>query len=571
MTAVLRPRPASELVLEQTTRSSNQPASIACLSLAMMTGLLSMLAMGYLFWPTFLALRPIWDFDPNYSHGYLVPLVSLISALIAIHRWGPEWPLRVDTGIVSWGLMMMLGGVGLHLLCLIAEHHHLLDVLALVGILQGMVMVVLGRDGRTVLRFSTWFLLFMAPLPAVFYQPLVTALQQVVSCSSVAVLESFQLAVYREGYRIHLPQLELEVGEACSGLRQLFAILAFCTVIGFMLREKARFTVVLMLLAIPVAICTNCFRVVLTALIMLGFGKAWAVGFFHAFEGAVVIALSGVLVLILALWLRHSRIWQAVRSIGDGFSEFISESTRWPRSERESNRSCRSLSLGMRSMSLLICLAAAAWAQSALAERLSQFNPVAAQRLQQPLAALPLQLGSWHGVEETIPEAYRYADEHLKRTYIHATTGQRLIVWMTYSQVAADRNHYPEICMEVAGKPEDPAARRLLNLPGPGGPARRFRFGWPGNQVEVAYWHYSLWPPSPTTSNAIETLHRRVRYRPASPDFSHGGKIQVALRCVNVFETTHFRSQKERLGNDRVYATDAGIPCPWTPRSDRSV
>jgi hypothetical protein len=57
----------------------------------------------------------------------------------------------------------------------------------------------------------------------------------------------------------------------------------------------------------------------------------------------------------------------------------------------------------------------------------------------------------------------------------------------------------------------------------------------------------------------------------SSPDFSHGGKIQVALRCVNVFETTHFRSQKERLGNDRVYATDAGIPCPRTPRGDRSV
>jgi len=60
----------------------------------------------------------------------------------------------------------------------------------------------------------------MAPLPIAWYQAARPSPAADRQCRASFFLELCGLAVYREGFRLHLPGYTAEVGEACSGLRQ---------------------------------------------------------------------------------------------------------------------------------------------------------------------------------------------------------------------------------------------------------------------------------------------------------------------------------------------------------------
>ena len=59
---------------------------------------------------------------------------------------------------------------------------------------------------------------------------------------------------HRVGYFIHLPNYTMEVGAACSGLRQLSAILALSLAIGHFSNRQRSYKVALALLSLPIAV-----------------------------------------------------------------------------------------------------------------------------------------------------------------------------------------------------------------------------------------------------------------------------------------------------------------------------
>jgi exosortase len=258
-----------------------------------------------IFWPLFPELAEVWESDPNYSHGLMVVLASVGFAYLAYRRDG--WPARetVTSSDFSAGLFQIAFGLLLHLAMWFVRNLFL-DVVALICVLRGLLMVWGGADARRSYSFPALFLLFMAPLPVHWYQPFAVKMQQLVSVISTGILSAFGVPVYREGYFIYLPGYTLEVAEACSGLRQLVAILALGVAIGHLSGRGARFSWILGLLAIPIAIIANCIRVVLSGFILMAFGREWAEGVFHTLQGLVIIALSaGLLVLaagILGRW-----------------------------------------------------------------------------------------------------------------------------------------------------------------------------------------------------------------------------------------------------------------------------
>lgn len=137
--------------------------------------------------------------------------------------------------------------------------------------------------------------------------------------------------------------------------------------------------------------------------------------------------------------------------------------------------------------------------------------------LKQPLAALPLELESWSGVDREIEDEIRIGDDHLSREYVHGPRGQRLKLWMVYSKTGQDRNHHPEVCFAVAGQPEDMNFRQPIPIDGDAHPVQQYRFGRTGNAQWVFYWHYTL----PTVSDGRELssaqeVYRRLRQRTGS-------------------------------------------------------
>jgi len=91
---------------------------------------------------------------------------------------------------------------------------------------------------------------------------------------------------------------------------------------------------------------------------------------------------------------------------------------------------------------------------------------------------------------------YLYADDHLHRLFQRTKSGQHLVLWMAYSEHAADRRNNPEVCMTSHGHVEDPASRRLIEVPGRGDPIQVYRFLQPttGANEWFFYWHYTLAP-----------------------------------------------------------------------------
>lgn len=248
---------------------------------------------------TVLRLVRVWKQDPNYSHGFAVPVASLIFAWLALHNHQDWHPRSIPRGDVLRGAAGMAIGWVLHGVSFLIANL-LLDVLSLVFLLRGMAMILGGQALNRRLGFPILFLLFMAPLPGAWYPMISITMQQLVARVSSTILESCGIAVFQEGHLVHLPGYTMRIGEACSGLRQLVTILALSVSIGQLSQRRAWFAWVLALASMPVAIVANCWRVTLSGAVLMMLGREWAEGVFHQLEGLAMVAVAGLLVACLA-------------------------------------------------------------------------------------------------------------------------------------------------------------------------------------------------------------------------------------------------------------------------------
>lgn len=144
-------------------------------------------------------------------------------------------------------------------------------------------------------------------------------------------------------------------------------------------------------------------------------------------------------------------------------------------------------------------------------------GPLPVVELAKPLSELPMQIGDWEGSDRPITdEKTLYADQHFQRLYVNSHTNQQLLVWMVYSREGEDRGHHPEVCMAVAGRPEDTSERQEFACPGHAAPIQQFRFGVPGDRQWVYYWHYTLLPPKGAETTDLQRFYQRLHRRPAS-------------------------------------------------------
>jgi exosortase len=233
-----------------------------------------------------------WWNDPDYSHGFLIPLISAYFAwerreqfLQTVARpsfWG-------CVGIVGGTLCLFLGTLGAELF---------LTRISLVVILVGLVLYHHGWARLRVLTFPLAFLFFMIPLPAIVLNTMTFPLQLLSARLSTSSLQFMHLPVYREGNVIFLPHATLEVVEACSGLRSLMSLLALAVIFAYMTQRVPWKLSCLIVSAVPIAIVANAFRIWGTGILSYLYGVQAAEGFYHAFAGWLVFVVAFVLLAI---------------------------------------------------------------------------------------------------------------------------------------------------------------------------------------------------------------------------------------------------------------------------------
>lgn len=136
------------------------------------------------------------------------------------------------------------------------------------SILPLMLGLALFVGGWRVLHWawpSIVFLFFMIPLPGPVATRLRDPLQTISAWLSVGVIQTIGVPAYRLENMIKLPSQDLEVAEACSGLRMTMLFFAVCTGAAFVMRRPLWERIVVVVSAVPIAVLSNVVRVSVTA------------------------------------------------------------------------------------------------------------------------------------------------------------------------------------------------------------------------------------------------------------------------------------------------------------------
>ena len=236
-----------------------------------------------------------WNNDPDYSHGFLVPFLSVY---FIWERWNvltdeTPSPSFWGIGLLSLGLFsLVVGLIGAELY---------VQRMSLIVVLSGLVLLILGWKYLWLLSLPIGFLIFMIPLPAIVVNTIAFPLQLFAAQTATFCLFSLGIPVFREGNLIMLASTTLEVAEACSGLRSLLSLLALGTVYGYFSQDVMWKRWMLVFLTVPIAIIANAFRVSGTGVLAHYFGAEAAEGFYHTFEGWLVFVVAFVLLFVCGL------------------------------------------------------------------------------------------------------------------------------------------------------------------------------------------------------------------------------------------------------------------------------
>ncbi|EPR37225.1 eight transmembrane protein EpsH [Desulfovibrio sp. X2] len=241
-----------------------------------------------------------WIRDPNYSHGFLVPLIA--GYLLWLRR-GDLAQAEVQPN--NAGLPVILGGVAVLLLGWLASEFFTMR-LSLLIILGGSALYLFGRQVFDIVLTPLLYLVLMIPIPYVIYNVVAFPLKLFVSDVSVTALKAMGIVVWREGNIIMFPDLTLEVADACSGMRSIMSLLALSAAYALIFHTSKRDRIILILASLPIAIATNALRVIATGVLSRYFGAAAAEGFFHEFAGLFVFMAAVALLLGLGTLLKKT-------------------------------------------------------------------------------------------------------------------------------------------------------------------------------------------------------------------------------------------------------------------------
>jgi len=237
-----------------------------------------------------------WESAPEYSHGFLIPLISLF--LI----WQRRDELRKMEFKGSWaGVSILLAGLVLFVLGDLSTITTIVQY-AFVIVLFGLTLASMGRRPFKLLLVPLVLLLFMVPLPNFFYNNLSSQLQLLSSYLGVQVIRLFHISVLLEGNVIDLGTYKLQVAEACNGLRYLFPLMTLGFIVTCFFRAPFWKRLVLFLSTIPITVLMNSFRIGFIGITVEYWGTSMAEGFLHEFEGWAVFMVCFA-ILFLEMWI----------------------------------------------------------------------------------------------------------------------------------------------------------------------------------------------------------------------------------------------------------------------------
>lgn len=258
--------------------------------------------MALLYAPVIKGLITDWIDLPDFSHGFVIPIIFLyfvyerrkaLSTLSPSGNWA-------GLGVIILGILLLLLGN------LAAEFFT--TRLSMLVVFAGVILFLLGREFFKTLFFPIIFLTFMIPIPSILMDRISFPMQLLASTVAANILYLVNIPVLKEGNMIHLANTSLEVAEACSGIRSLISLVALSVVFAYFSHKKIWKRISLVICAFPIAIIANAARVTGTGALAYHYGEEVAQGFFHGFSGWFVFIVSFICLFIIGITLSRIRI-----------------------------------------------------------------------------------------------------------------------------------------------------------------------------------------------------------------------------------------------------------------------
>jgi exosortase len=238
--------------------------------------------------------------NEEYSHIFLVPFVAIAMIYVRRARFRYCKPTGTGLGFIIAGL-----GWSLHVFGFYNNFVSLWHVGA-VMVLVGCLVSVFGK--HAVFRFfpAVAVLMFLIPVPGTVRLGIAGPLEHYTAQISEVLLNAAGVAVTRTGNLLTVKNQQVNIAEACNGLRMVFALVLVSYFFGFALplRNSVRFTI---LLASPfAAILCNVLRILPTVVI---YGHSETTGkLFHDYSGWLMLPISFLILLGIIAALRWAMV-----------------------------------------------------------------------------------------------------------------------------------------------------------------------------------------------------------------------------------------------------------------------
>ncbi len=238
-----------------------------------------------LFVPALKDLFSLWYRSSDYSHGFFV--IPLSFYLV----WLKREELKKTDMEPSW--------IGLPFLCIstivyltaYTTKFHTLTYASFLAVLLSLVFFLYGWQLTRKLMPAIFFLLFMFPIPTAYYIQITNPLKLFVTNISSTIIDLANIPVYQEGNLLFIDSTQLEVAEACSGLRSLYSYMMLGCIFAVTLK-KWQNKILLFISTIPLALFINIVRIAGTGILANYLGAEVAQGFFHEFSGILLFAVG---------------------------------------------------------------------------------------------------------------------------------------------------------------------------------------------------------------------------------------------------------------------------------------
>lgn len=222
-----------------------------------------------------------WSEFPSLSHGFAIPFIA--GYLI----WARRDEIRARALAASaWGFPVLAAGLLVFAVGMRASEPFVARM-SLPVILLGLSLVLAGF---AITRY-TWpgiaYLVFMIPLPWGTVKQVTYRSRLFDADASAMFLRWMGVPVYHDGVMLHLPNVNLEVADACSSIPAIAALLSLGVAYAVVARRPTWLRITLILATLPLAIGANIIRITSVAAAAYWIGLWTLHTSYHMFNGTV--------------------------------------------------------------------------------------------------------------------------------------------------------------------------------------------------------------------------------------------------------------------------------------------